>query len=427
MKKSTKKETLQKAARSEFSSAISQIASERKIDPESIYEAIRAALVTAYRHQVEDFDVEAYYFSEIDSVTGSIRIFKSPATAWDEETGAITAWDDSDVTDVTPAGFGRIAAQTAKQVIIQKIRESEKDQIITEYSDKLGTMVTGQVLRMEGRDVLFDIGRGHGIMPPQEQMRGEFYRNNARMAVLIKEIADGKRGKQVIVSRADKELVAKLFDREVPEIATGTVIIKYLAREAGVRTKVVVKAEAEGIDPVGSCVGQRGVRVQEIIKELNNEKIDIIPYHEDMVELIKATLAPAENMQVEYNSETHHADVTLPDDQVSLAIGRGGQNVRLAAKVLGISINIKSLSGEIKSETKGTEEYEIDSYADLEPETREALVQNKLTTMNDLMRFKVKIANLDGVTDDQKQMLLDKIALEEQKFAEQNAEKGKTE
>ena len=420
MKKDKKAQAQQKVARSEFSAAITQIASERKIDPASIFEAIKSAIVSAYRRQIEDLDPADYYFASVDEVTGEIKVFKAPGTAFDEETGEITAWDESKVTEVTPAGFGRIAAQTAKQVILQRICESEKDQILNEYSDKLGEMVTGQVLRMEGRDVLFDIGRGHAIMPPTEQMRGEFYKNNARMAVLIKEIGDTKKGKQVIVSRADKELVKKLFEREVPEIATGAVVINNLAREAGVRTKVVVKAEHTGIDPVGSCVGQRGVRVQEIIKELNNEKIDIIPFDENMSILIQSALAPAENITVDFKEDQHHAEVTLPDDQVSLAIGRGGQNVRLAAKLLGISINIQSVSGEVQSFTKGTEEYEIDTYEGLLPETREALVQGKLTTMADLMRFKDKVANLEEVTTEQKQLLLDRILEAEKAELERN-------
>lgn len=421
MKKTIQKEhSEQKVARSEFSAAIAQVAAERKIDPEAIYDAIRSGLVLTYKRQFEDpEDADNFYYkSEIDPITAEFRIVAFPVLAIDEETGEILTWDEKKPQDVTPAGFGRIAAQMTKQAILQKIRESEKEQIISEYSDKIGEMVTGQVLRMERRDVLLDIGRGHGVMPPTEQMRGEFYKSNARLAVVIVDIADLGRGKQVIVSRTDKELVTKLLEREVPEVASGAVKIVYLAREAGVRTKLVVKAETQGVDPVGSCVGQRGVRVQEVIKELNNEKIDIIPYSDDMTTLIQSSLAPAENMMVEYDEKNHSAIVTIPDDQVSLAIGRGGQNVRVAAKLLNIKIEIKNVNGITAGSSTGQEEYEIDTYVGLEPETREALVQSKLTTMNDLMRFKNKVETLEEVTDDQKKLLLAMIAKAEIEEAE---------
>ncbi|MCL2110465.1 transcription termination factor NusA [Microgenomates group bacterium] len=412
-KRSSNSEKLKKIARNEFAMAIAEIAIERKIDEAAIYEAIQQALAMAYRRQFEDsLDPDKHYLAVVEEVSGEFKILAADILAKDEETGEATSWDEKKMVDVTPAGFGRIAAQTAKQVILQRIRESERDQILAEYSSRVGEMITAQVLRMEGRDVLLDIGRGYGIMPPTEQMRGEFYKNNARLAVIVKEIAETKKGQQVIVSRADKALIAKLFEREVPEIAAGTVEIAYLAREAGVRAKLVVKANGEGIDPVGSAVGQRGVRVQEVIKELNSEKIDIIPYSEDMVELIKACLAPAENMQVVYDEGKKHAEVTVVDDQVSLAIGKGGQNVRLAAKVLGMAISIKSASGEVANMTTGEEEYEIDTYEGLERDTREALVQAKLTTLADLVRFKEKITQLENVSLSQQRLLLEKVTEE---------------
>lgn len=376
--------------RTEFAAAINQIANERKIDPEAIHEAIRQALVSAYRKQYGPLDEDTYYYATLDTATGESKLFSAPATAKDEETEEITAWDESKSKDITPAGFGRIAAQTAKQVILQKIRESEKEQIIAEYTDRMGEIVTAQILRMDGRTVVLDIGRGQGYMPPEEQMRGEFYRVNNRVTVLIKDIRETHRGRVVVVSRADKELVSKLFEREVPEVASGAVEIALIAREAGVRTKLAVRSTQEGVDPVGSCVGQRGVRVQEVIRELNNEKLDIIPYSENMKLLMQAALAPAEGIKVDINEEDRLATVMAPDDQLSLVIGRGGQNVRLAAKLTGYKITVKSATGDVESQVTGEEEYEIDTFDGISDETRALLVEHKLTTLGDLSRFRQK-------------------------------------
>lgn len=233
---------LNSVVRTEFAAAINQIATERKISPESIHEAIKQALVSAYRKQIGELEEEFYYFVKLNEDNGEATIFKAPVLERDEETEEITKWDETKSEDVTPAGFGRIAAQTAKQVILQKIRRSEKDQIISDYADRMGELVTGQVLRMSGRSVIVDIGRGQGWMPPEEQMRGEFYRLNMRIAVLIKEIRETHKGETIIVSRADDQVVAKLFEREVPEVASGAVKITSVAREAGVRTKLTVRS-----------------------------------------------------------------------------------------------------------------------------------------------------------------------------------------
>ncbi len=408
--------------RTEFAAAIQQIATERKIDPAAIFDGIKQALVSAYRKQIGDLEDEFYYFVELNEETGEARIFRCPVLERDEETGEITKWDEKKAEDVTPAGFGRIAAQTAKQVILQKIRRSEKDQIIAEYQGKVGEIITGQVLRMDGKAVILDIGRGQGWMPPEEQMRGEFYRLNARFAVLIKEIRDTVKGQVIVLSRADKNLVAKLFEREVPEVASGAVELVLLAREAGVRTKLTVKSTQDSVDPVGSCVGQRGVRVQKVIEELNNEKVDIIPHTEDNVVLIKGALAPAENLQVTIDDATHLATVTAPDDQLSLAIGRGGQNVRLAAKLTGFQITIKSASGTVKSQVTGKEEYEIDTFEGIEPATRTMLIENKLTTVSDLSRFRDKWMGAKELTMEQKELLMQRVEAFDaaEKLAEKN-------
>ncbi|OGJ37591.1 MAG: transcription termination factor NusA [Candidatus Pacebacteria bacterium RIFOXYB1_FULL_39_46] len=400
---------LSNVMRTEFAAAINQIATERKIDPEEIYEAIRQALVSAYRKQMGILDEEFYYFTKLNPETGESRIFSAPVLERDEETEEITKWDETQVKEVTPPGFGRIAAQTAKQVILQRIRRSEKDQIIASFQDKIGEMITGQVLRMDRRSVVVDLGRGHGWMPPEEQMRGEFYRLNSRIAVLIKDIRETPRGETVIVSRADKNLVAKLFEREVPEVASKAVEIVAIAREAGVRTKLAVRSTQEGVDPVGSCVGQRGVRVQKVIEELNNEKVDIIPHFEDMQLYVKGALAPAENLLVELDEKKKLITVTAPDDQLSLAIGRGGQNVRLAAKLLGYKITIKTAAGKVETQATGDEEYEIDTYDGLTDEAREILVQNKLTTLNDLVRFQDKWLAMEDLATDQKEILRQRV------------------
>lgn len=409
---------LSDVVRTEFAAAINQIASERKIEPEAVYEAIRQALISAYRKEAGIFDEEMYYFVELDESTGAAKIFQAPVTEYDEETAEILAWDESKAEEVTPAGFGRIAAQTAKQVVLQKIRESEKNQIIADFSDRIGEIVTGQVLRMSRGTVIIDLTRGQAYMPPEEQMRGEFYRLNSRITVYLKEIRDTVRGQQIIVSRSAPELVSKLFEREVPEVNSSAVKIVALAREAGVRTKLAVRSTQDGVDPVGSCVGQRGVRVQEVIKELNNEKVDIILYAEDKQLFLRGALSPAESLQIEVDEDKRQVTVTAPDEQLSLAIGRGGQNVRLAAKLTGYSITIKSAEGEVESQATGEEEYEIDTYEGLTDETREMLIQYKLTTVQDLSRFKDKWQEMEDMTQEQKDLLQTKVDEFEVELAE---------
>jgi transcription termination/antitermination protein NusA len=393
-------------ARTEFAAAIAQISNERKIAPESIYEGIKLALVSAYRKQIGEYQDNFHYYATLNEDSGEAQIFKAPITKKDEETGETLEFNESKALNVTPAGFGRIAAQTAKQVILQKIREAEKDQVIADFQDRIGEIITGTVMRMEGRNVIIDLGRGYAQMPPEEQMRGEFYRMNMRIVVFIKDIRETSRGRSVIVSRSDKDLVVKLFEREVPEVATGSVKVVSVAREAGVRTKMAVSSgDQEGVDPVGSCVGQRGVRVQEVIRELNNEKIDIIPYHENPVLYMKAALAPADSLLIDVDSKTKKVTVVSPDDQLSLAIGRGGQNVRLAAKLTGYQITIKSQGGSVESQVTGREEYEIDTIKGLSSETRQKLVTFKLITLSDLQRFREKWQSFEEIDDKQVQIL----------------------
>lgn len=333
--------------RTDFAQALSQIANERGVDVSIIVDSIKAAIVAAYRKDASltgEFKEDWHYEADIDAVTGETKVygFVRPETPEGEEpTEEQLVVARKDRKDVTPPGFGRIAAQTAKQVILQKIREAEKNAIISEYEKRLGTLINGMVLRFVGSDIIIDLGKGEAVMPPYEQVPSENYRLNQRLTFYIEGIRDGVKGREIVVSRAHKGLVESLFKREVPEVGSGVVQIKAIAREPGVRTKIAVASTQSGVDPVGSCVGQKGVRVQAVIEELNNEKIDIIQYSEDADKFIIGSLAPAANLSVSINSDKKSAQVTVPADQLSLAIGRDGQNVRLASKLTGYKIDIE--------------------------------------------------------------------------------------
>lgn len=333
------------SARTEFSSALSAIAKERGLDPSVVLETIRQAIVAAYRRDArdrgEDID-EKNFEAVVDPENGEAQIL-----AWEEG-------KEEQKEDVTPPGFGRIAAQTAKQVILQKIREAEKDAVLAQYQDRMGSLVSGIVLRFDGPNVRVDLGRAEGIMPASERTPNERLSLNQRVMFLLKEIRETERGREIILSRSDPEIVRKLFAREVPEINSGAVQIKEIAREAGGRTKVAVASTQSGVDPVGSCVGQKGVRVQAVISELNGEKIDVIPWSEDTAKFITAALSPAEGISVSLNEEVKEALVKIPVDQMSLAIGREGQNVRLAAKLTGWKIEIEGT--EIETAKEGEKE-----------------------------------------------------------------------
>lgn len=308
--------------RSEFSLALNQVATERGIDPTVVLETIQAAILAAYRKDYGDNELEQLSV-ELNPDSGEAKIFK-------------------DGKNITPPGFGRIAAQTAKQVILQRIREAEKQAVLADYSTKIGTIAPGMVLRFDGPSVVVDVGRTQAVMPPGEQSQGERYHLNQRLTFYIEGIRETARGNEIIVSRAHKGLVEGLFKREVPEVAQGSVELRVVTREAGGRTKVAVYSTQPGVDPVGSCVGQKGVRVQGVISELGgNEKVDIIQWSDDAKQFITAALAPAKDIEVILDEKKKSAEVLIPDDQLSLAIGRDGQNVRLAAKLTGWKIDIR--------------------------------------------------------------------------------------
>src|SRR3989344_3306556 len=335
--------------RSEFALALNQVATERGIDPSVVLESIKAAILAAYRKD---------YSTPTDELEGLV-VELNP----DNGEAHITK-DDK---DITPPGFGRIAAQTAKQVILQRIREAEKQAILTDFSAKVGNIVSGMVLRFDGPNVIVDIGRTQAVMPPNEQSPAERYRLNQRYTFYIEGIRETYRGNEIVVSRAHKGLVSGLFKREVPEVAQGAVEIREIAREPGSRSKVAVFSTQSGVDPVGSCVGQKGVRVQAVISELGgSEKVDIIQWNDDSSQFIIAALSPAKDLSVTLSEKTKTATVLVPVDQLSLAIGREGQNVRLAAQLTNWRLDLKG------KEVKTDEVAELEKVEAKEAATPEA-------------------------------------------------------
>ena len=308
--------------RSEFALALNQVSNERGLDPTVVLDTVKNAILAAYRKDHPGTEIEEYT-ATLDSNTGEARIFLNEK-------------------DVTPPGFGRIAAQTAKQVILQKIREKEKEAVITDFRLKIGTILNGMVLRFAGPNIIVDIGKAEAIMPPSEQILNEKYHLNQRLTVFVLEIKEGLKGEEVVVSRANNGLLEGLFKREVPEVAQGSVEIKAIEREPGNRCKIAVASNQSGIDPVGSCVGQKGVRVQAVIQEFNGiEKIDIIQWQEDPKNYVTQALSPAKELQVEIDEKEKTAKVFVAPEELSLAIGRDGQNVRLASKLTGYRIEIE--------------------------------------------------------------------------------------
>ncbi len=329
--------------RTEFAQALKAIATERGLDADVIIETIKEAILAAFRRDLKDRGVEAEetpYEVKINPVNGETSIFE-------------------DGKDVTPPGFGRIAAQTAKQVIHQKIREAEKGAIIGEFEGRVGNLISGMILRFDGGNVRVDIGRStEALMPVEERTPNERLNPSQRMTFLLKAIEDGPRGKQIILSRSDPDFVAKLFAREVPEFGSGSVTVKGIARDAGVRTKIAVASSQQGVDPVGSCVGQKGVRVQAVTNELNGERIDIVPWTEDEGDLIKASLSPVEVVSIKLAKKLKEAVVKVSEDQLSLAIGKDGQNVRLASRLTGWKIDIEGVVSKVKTEDEPKAETE---------------------------------------------------------------------
>lgn len=373
-----------------MNSVLSELEEERGIPREKVVEAIEAALATAYKKEYAkkgqvirariDMNAGTTEFQQIKTVVDDTAVrfvaedeedpepeldaegnpiellprfndeqhirledakfIKRDAKVGDELVFPLEAHDD----------YGRIAAQTAKQVIIQKIREAEKVSVVAEYGARSGEIVSGTVQRMERGNIYVDLGRATGILPYEEQIPGERYRQGERVRALLYQVEESPRGIYLRLSRAHPDFLKKLFEMEAPEAQSGVVIFKAIAREAGSRSKVAVASSDPHVDPVGSLVGQRGVRVSTVTSELGGEKLDIIEWSEDPKAFIEEALSPARTLSVVLDEEQHQATVTVAEDQQSLAIGRGGQNVRLAAKLTGWRIDIQSVGGEKASE-----------------------------------------------------------------------------
>jgi len=370
----------------QFLLALNQIAEEKGIPQEQIIETLEMAIAAAYK---KDYGKKGQNIKvKFDPKTGEIKVYqvflvvdktmlKEEEPVSEEEAEKLAAEPEKEeeekekkirfnpfkhimVEDAqeikkgakpdeeiqvqleTHTDYGRIAAQTAKQVIVQRLREAEREVIFSEYSGKEGEVVSAIVQRIEGRNIFLDIGKASGILFPEEQIPGERFFIGQRLRVYILKVERNPKGANIILSRAYPKLVSRLFAIEVPEISAGTVQIKSIAREPGSRTKIAVFSEEEGVDPVGSCVGQKGSRVQTVINELGGEKIDIIEWNEDMAKYIANALSPAKVLDAEIAEKTRTALAIVPEDQLSLAIGQKGQNVRLAAKLTGWKIDVKS-------------------------------------------------------------------------------------
>jgi transcription termination/antitermination protein NusA len=335
----------------QFLSAIEQICEEKGISKDMVLEAIEAAIIAAYKKDFGDKEQEVRV--ELDPNNGDATIFitKEVVESVEDPMIQVSLADAQKIKKAAKLGdflefkednkeFGRVAAQTAKQVILQRIREAERDVVFSEYSGKEGNIINATVQRFENGNVYIDLGKATGVMFPSDQIPNEKYYPGQRVKVYVVRVEQTNRGPQIVVSRSHPDMVRRLFEMEVPEIASGTVEIAGIAREAGARTKIAVKSLAEGVDPVGTFVGGRGTRVQAVMGELGEEKIDIINFSEDPAEYITNALSPTKVISVKIDDDNKKALVKVPEDQLSLAIGKSGQNVRLAAKLTGWNVDI---------------------------------------------------------------------------------------
>ena len=349
---------------------IDQVVKEKGIDRVILVEALESAVLSAANKKYRNTrELEAHYNDEL----GEVELFEF-VTVVDEVLDSYKEIDLAEAHEIDPevevgdslgmkldaGNFSRIAAQTAKQVIIQKVREAERDGIYNEFRDRIGEMVNGIVRRYERGDLVIDLGRAEALLPQKEQVPRENYRQGDRVRAYISDVRMATKGPQIIISRTHPGVVAALFKSEVPEIAEGIVEIKAVAREPGSRAKIAVVSHDPDVDPVGACVGMRGARVQNVVSELRGEKIDIIPWTQDIARFSCFALAPAEVNRVYVDNDEQSLEIIVPDDQLSLAIGKKGQNVRLAAKLTGWKIDIKSetRAAEAQAELDGSDDEE---------------------------------------------------------------------
>ncbi|MBI3620521.1 transcription termination factor NusA [Candidatus Roizmanbacteria bacterium] len=315
--------------KTEFALALNQVATERGISVDDVLSSIEQAVIAAYKKEYPE-KFEAEISAKISGTTGEAHIFETDH-------------------DITPPGFGRIAAQTAKQVILQKIREAEKKTVVSHYKSQIGTVVRGRVIRYDGHNAFLDIGKTEALLPKEDQIKNEHYQLNDTFVVYLKEITEDKfANTRIIVSRIDPRLIEELFKREVPEIANGTVEIKKVVRQPGERAKIAVFSSQGGVDPVGACVGQKGLRVQTVTDELGGqEKIDIIQWNKDEKIFLASALSPAKIQSIEIDADRRIAKVTVEEKQAPLAIGKGGVNVNLASRLVDFTIDIVQIKDKI--------------------------------------------------------------------------------
>lgn len=343
-----------KAQEPGFLEALKELAREKGVEEEVLFDAIEAALISAYKR---NFGSAQNVRVVLDRTTGTYHVYaiKTVVETVEDDVQEIslaqarTIRPDYEVDDVleievTPANFGRIAAQTAKQVVVQRVREAERGIIYEEFMSREGDIITGLVSRVENRNVFIDLGKTEAVLTPTEQIAGETYEHGDRIKAYIVEVKKTSKGPQIVVSRTHPGLLKRLFELEVPEIQEGIVEIKSVAREPGMRSKIAVYSKDDDVDPVGSCVGHKGMRVQAVVDELGSEKIDIVKWNEDSAKFIANALSPAKVVSVAVNEDEKVSRVVVPDYQLSLAIGKEGQNARLAAKLTGWKIDIKSES-----------------------------------------------------------------------------------
>jgi len=334
--------------------ALDLLEKEKGISKAVLIDAIEAALISAYKRH---FGITQNARVQIDEETGEFKVFAEKNIVDDvfDDTFEMSLEDaqkvnpayelgDTIEVEVTPSSFGRIAAQTARQVVVQRIREAERGIIFDQYIEKENEIMSAVVMRQERSCYYLELGRAEGILPLSETIPGETYETGKRLKVYVIEVRRTSRGPQIVTSRSHPGLIKRLFELEVPEISQNTVVIKSIARESGQRSKIAVYTEEENIDPVGACVGPKGSRIEQIVSELNDERIDVIPWSKDPAEFIANALRPAKVIMVQINEEEKAAKVIVPDQQLSLAIGKEGQNARLAAKLTGFKIDIKCQS-----------------------------------------------------------------------------------
>lgn len=341
--------------------AVRTIAEEKNLPEETVLSVIEQAIAAAWRRDNGERDQEVRAELNVNDGTAEVFVAREVVELVGSDAVEISLEDakkvkkDAAIGDIIEekhevTSFGRVAAQTAKQVVLQRLREAEREVVLAEYEDKIGTVVTGTVQRVEPRVIRVELGKATGIIPQSEQIQGEYYSIGSRIKVFIKDIERDNRGPQLILSRGNEAFVEYLFRQEVPEMETGAVEIKAIAREAGRRTKLAVTSTVPGVDPVGTFVGGHGTRVQAVMNEIGDqEKIDIITFDENSEQFIRNALSPAEVVKVEIDEKEKHAKVFVAEDQQSIAIGRGGQNVRLASRLSGYELDIETAQPEKKA------------------------------------------------------------------------------